>query len=137
MKSFNQVILLGNTCTDTVLKDLPSGMKVVNLVVATNQSKKKKDSDEWETFSDFHYVSCWGAQAEFAANFIKKGSQVFIEGRLSVNSYEDKDGKKVRSVNISANTLNLLGQKKEAEVIAGQATLPVDKPPMNPDYKDF
>lgn len=92
MISQNKVFIIGTVVRDPELKALPSGSKVCSLSVATNRSYKKQDGSREEQ-AEFHNVVVFGSQADSTATFMKKGSQVGIEGRLQTRSW-DKDGVK-------------------------------------------
>jgi single-strand DNA-binding protein len=88
----NKVILFGNLTRDPELRALPSGMNVVNFSIATNRVFKDRDGKKQEQ-TDFHNVVVFGRQADTVAQYLKKGSSVFVEGRLQTRSWE-KDGQK-------------------------------------------
>lgn len=87
----NKVILFGNLTRDPELKSLPSGQSVASFGIATNRRVKK--DEQWTDVPEFHNVVVWGRQAETSAQYLKKGSQALIEGRLQTRSW-DKDGVK-------------------------------------------
>src|SRR5689334_5579504 len=87
----NKVILFGNLTRDPELKSLPSGMQVANFGLATNRRVKK--DEQWQDVPEFHNVVVFGRQAETTAQYLKKGSQALIEGRIQTRSWE-KDGQK-------------------------------------------
>jgi len=85
----NKVLLFGNLTRDPELKALPSGMNVVNFSIATNRVFRDRDGKKQEQ-TDFHNVVVFGRQADTVAQYMKKGSSVFIEGRLQTRSWDDK-----------------------------------------------
>lgn len=87
----NKVILFGNLTRDPELKALPSGQHVATFGLATNRRVKK--DEQWTDVPEFHTVVVWGRQAETSAQYLKKGSQALVEGRLQTRSWE-KDGAK-------------------------------------------
>jgi single-strand DNA-binding protein len=89
----NKVFLIGNLTRDPEMKALPSGIKVVNFGLATNRTFKDKDGNRQESV-EFHNVVVFGRTAENVAQYMKKGSQVYVEGRLQTRSWEGKDGEK-------------------------------------------
>ena len=91
-KSVNKVILLGHLGRDAETKFTPSGTSVTNFTLATNRRTKDQQSGEWRDETDWHRVVIW--QAENIANYLLKGKQVYLEGRLQTRQWEDKDGKK-------------------------------------------
>lgn len=88
----NKVILFGNLTRDPELKALPSGMNVVNFSIATNRVFKDRDGKKQEQ-ADFHNIVVFGRQADTVSQYLKKGSSVYVEGRLQTRSWE-KDGEK-------------------------------------------
>jgi single-strand DNA-binding protein len=87
----NKVILFGNLTRDPELRTTPSGQPVATLGIATNRRVKK--DEQWVDVPEYHTVVVWGRQAETSAQYLKKGSQVLVEGRLQTRSWE-KDGQK-------------------------------------------
>ena len=85
----NKVILFGNLTRDPELKALPSGMNVVNFSIATNRVFRDREGKKQEQ-TEFHNIVVFGRQADTVAQYMKKGSSVFIEGRLQTRSWEDK-----------------------------------------------
>lgn len=85
----NKVILFGNLTRDPELKALPSGMNVVNFSIATNRVYRDRDGKKQEQ-ADFHNIVVFGRQADIVAQYLKKGSSVFVEGRLQTRSWDDK-----------------------------------------------
>ena len=89
----NKAMLIGNLTRDPELKALPSGIKVASLSMATNRVWKDKDGSRKEA-TDYHNVVAFGRQAETLAQYCKKGSSLYIEGRIQTRSWEGQDGKK-------------------------------------------
>ncbi|OHA16304.1 MAG: single-stranded DNA-binding protein [Candidatus Taylorbacteria bacterium RIFCSPHIGHO2_01_FULL_44_110] len=89
----NKALIIGNLTRDPELKALPSGIKVCSFGVATNRSYKDKDGNRQDSV-EFHNVAVFGRTAELSAQYLKKGQQVLIEGRLQTRSWEGKDGEK-------------------------------------------
>ena len=90
----NKAFLFGNITRDPELKSLPSGIKVVSFGLATNRTWKNKDGVKQESVS-FHNIVSFGKQAEIMAQYLKKGSSIFVEGRIETRSWDDKnDGSK-------------------------------------------
>ncbi|HUK88291.1 MAG TPA: single-stranded DNA-binding protein [Terriglobales bacterium] len=108
-KSVNKVILIGNLGKDPELKYTPSGTPVAKFSLATNERYKDKQG-EWQDRTEWHNITCWQRTAEIAAEYLKKGRTVYIEGRLRTDSWEDKNTheKKYRT-EIICNDLVLLG----------------------------
>ena len=106
-RSVNKVILVGHLGKDAETKFTPGGAAVTRFSVATNRRWKDKQSGEWKEETDWSNVVLW--QSENLANYLTKGKQVYVEGRLQTRSYEDKDGKKVYSTEVVADDVILLG----------------------------
>jgi len=111
-KSVNKVILIGTLGKDPELKYTPQGTAVTKFSMATNESFKDKQSGEWKERTEWHNIVCWQRTAEVAAEYLKKGGKVYIEGRLTTRSWDDKDsGQKRYMTEVVANDLVLLGGK--------------------------
>ncbi len=106
----NKVIIVGNLGRDPELKYTQSGTPVARLSVATTRSYNGKQGDRVDE-TEWHRVVVWSKQAEHCNNYLSKGRQVYIEGRLRTSSYEDKDGGKRYSTEIVADTVQFLGSK--------------------------
>jgi single-strand DNA-binding protein len=89
----NKVLIFGNLTRDPEQKSLPSGMAVTSFSVATNRVYKDKNGAKQES-TDFHNIVVFGRQAETTAQYLKKGSSAYIEGRIQTRSWDDKEGKK-------------------------------------------
>lgn len=108
-KSLNRVQLIGNLGKDPEIKYTPQGTPVAKITIATNERFKDK-SGEWQDRTEWHNVVLWQRLAEIAGEYLKKGRQVFIEGRLQTRSWDDKQtGQKKYMTEIVANDLILLG----------------------------
>jgi single-strand DNA-binding protein len=107
-KSVNKVILVGNLGKDPELKHTSSGTAVATMTVATNERFKDK-SGEWQDKTEWHNVVLWQRLAEIAAEYLKKGRSVYVEGRLQTRAWEDKQGQKRYTTEIVASDLVLLG----------------------------
>jgi len=112
-KSVNKVILIGNLGKDPEVKYTPQGTPVAKLTLATNERYKDK-SGEWQDRTEWHNVVLWQRLAEIAGEYLKKGSKVYIEGRLQTRSWEDKQtNQKKYMTEVVANDLVLLGGRPE------------------------
>ena len=110
-RSVNKVILLGNLGRDAETKFTPSGAAVTRFSVATTRSWKDQQSNEWKEETNWTNVTLW--RQENLANYLTKGKQVYVEGRLQTRSYDDKDGKKVYATEVVADDVILLGGRGE------------------------
>jgi single-strand DNA-binding protein len=114
-KSVNKVILLGNLGKDPEIKFLPSGQAVANFGLATTERYKDK-AGEWQDKTEWHNITAYGRQAEIIRDYVKKGHKLFIEGRLTTRSWDDKDtGKKVYRTEIVVSDLSLLSGRGDGE----------------------
>ncbi len=112
-KSVNKVTLLGNLGKDPEVKYTPSGTPVAKLALATNERFKDKEG-QWQDRTEWHNVVLWQRLAEIAGEYLKKGSKVYIEGKLQTRSWEDKQsGQKKYMTEVVANDLVLLGGRGE------------------------
>ena len=111
-RSVNKVILLGNLGKDAETKFTPSGVARSTFSVATSRRWKDQNSGEWKEETDWHNVILW--RAENLANYLTKGTRVYVEGRLQTRSWDDKDGKKNYMTEVVADELILLGGRGES-----------------------
>ena len=115
----NKVVIIGNLTRDPELKALPTGFKVCSIGVATNRTWNDKDGKKQEAV-EFHNIVVFGRQAETSAQYLKKGQQVLVEGRLQTRSWDDKDGKKNYKTEIVADRVQF-GQKPGGAMGGGGA----------------
>lgn len=112
-KSVNKVILLGNLGKDPEVKFLPNGQAVANFGLATSDRYKDK-AGEWQERTEWHNITAYARTAEIIRDYVKKGQKIYIEGRLTTRSWDDKDsGKKVYRTEVVVNELVLLSGKGE------------------------
>jgi len=114
MASVNKAIILGNLGADPELRYTPTGQAVTSLRIATTEKYKDK-SGAAQSRTDWHNVVCWGRLAEIAKDYLKKGSPVYVEGRIQYRSYDDKDGIKRYRTDIVASAMQLLGSRPSGE----------------------
>ncbi len=115
-RTVNKVTLLGNLGKDPEVKFLPSGQAVANFGIATTDRIKDKASDSWTERTEWHNVTAYGRTAEIVRDYVKKGNKLYIEGRLTTRSWDDKEtGKKVYRTEIVVNELVLLSGRGEGE----------------------
>jgi single-strand DNA-binding protein len=112
MASVNKVILVGNLGADPETKYLPSGDAVTNIRIATTDKWKDKASGEMKEQTEWHRVSFWGRLAEVAGEYLKKGSQVYVEGSLRTRKWQDKDGQDRYSTEIRGVVMQMLGRRE-------------------------
>jgi single-strand DNA-binding protein len=112
-KSVNKVILVGNLGKDPEVKFTPSGVPVAKFSLATNERYKDK-AGEWQDRTEWHNIVAWQRLAEIVGEYVKKGSKIYIEGRLQTSSWEDKQsGEKKYRTEVVASDLVLLGGRGE------------------------
>ncbi len=114
MASVNKVILVGNLGADPETKYLPSGDAVTNIRLATTDRWKDKASGETKEATEWHRIAFFGRLAEIAGEYLKKGSQVYIEGRIRTRKWQDKEGQDRYSTEIVADTMQMLGSRPGA-----------------------
>lgn len=112
MASHNRVILLGNLTRDPELRYLQSGMAVTDIGVAVND-RRKNQAGEWVDEVTFVDVTVWGRTAEVMSEYLGKGSPVFIEGRLKLDSWESQDGQKRSKLKVICEKMQMVGGKGE------------------------
>ena len=113
----NKVILIGNLGRDPEVRRLESGAAVAKFSVATSENFKDKN-DEWQKATEWHDVVCWRYLAERAERDLKKGSLVYVEGKLTHRKWQDKEGNDRYTTEILANTFRLM-EKREASAYQG------------------
>ncbi|MES2218986.1 MAG: single-stranded DNA-binding protein [Pseudomonadota bacterium] len=113
-KSLNRVQLLGHVGKEPDVRTLPNGEMVVNFSVATSESWKDKNTGEPKSNTEWHNIVCFKWQAKIAADFLRSGSKVFIEGSLKTEEWQTKDGEKRKTTKIYAGDIILCGDKSDA-----------------------
>lgn len=122
MASVNKVIIVGNLGKDPETRYAPSGDAVTNIVVATTETWKDKASGEKREATEWHRVVFFGKLAEIAGQYLKKGSQVYLEGKLKTRKWQDKDGQDRFTTEINADEMKMLGSKGDGQQQEGQRT---------------
>ena len=110
----NKVILIGNLGRDPEIRTTASGTSVGNLRIATSERRRDRDGN-WNDHTEWHTVVCFGKTAENAGRFLKKGRQVFIEGRLQTRKWQDKEGKDRWSTEVVCDVLRFLGGRQDGD----------------------
>lgn len=114
MASVNKVIIVGNLGRDPETRYLPSGEAVTNISVATTDKWKDRASGEMKEATEWHRVAFFGRLAEIAGEYLKKGSQVYVEGSLRTRKWQDKEGKDRYTTEIRGDTMQMLGSRAGA-----------------------
>lgn len=113
-RGINKVILVGNLGADPETRYMPSGSAVTNLSVATSESWKDKQTGEQKERTEWHKVVMFDRLAEISAEYLRKGSQVYIEGKLQTRKWQDRDGNDRWTTEIRANEMQMLGGRAGA-----------------------
>jgi single-strand DNA-binding protein len=121
-RGVNKVIVVGNLGQDPDTRYMPSGDAVTNISIATSESWKDKQSGEQKERTEWHKVAMFGRLAEIAAEYLRKGSQVYIEGKLRTRKWQDKDGKDRWTTEIIADEMQMLGSRSGSGAPASNDT---------------
>ena len=124
----NKVILVGRLGADPQLRYTPSGKATANFNVATNYVWKDQDGNQQDR-TNWHRVTAWGKLAEVMGEWLKKGSYVYLEGRLQTRSYEDTNGVKKWITEVVATDMEMLGKKSEGTGTQAGDEAPAESPP--------
>lgn len=128
MASVNKVILIGNLGKDPEVRHMDNNLAVARFSIATTESYKDKNGD-WQDQTEWHNIVAWRFLAERVEKYLKKGMQVYVEGKLTTRSWEDKEGVKKYTTEVVANTINMLGKRDSS---GGYETPPLpDEPPAD------
>jgi single-strand DNA-binding protein len=140
MATINSVVLVGNLTRDPELRHTPSGTAVCSLRIAVNTRRKDQATGEWGEKPNYFDVTVWGQQGENCAQYLSKGRQVGVQGRLEWREWDAQDGTKRQAVEVVAETVQFLGSRTDAEgggqfVPAGAtaSTADADFPPSSAD----
>jgi single-strand DNA-binding protein len=140
--SFNKIIVVGNLGRDPELRYTPQGTPVCSFSVATNE-KRKDRAGEMQDFTTWFRVTLWGRQAETASQYLTKGRPIYIEGRLRLEEWTDKDGKPRYTLEVHATDMQFIGGGRGEEGAtantagsAGSKPAQADRQPSEPDLSD-
>jgi len=133
----NEAQVIGNITQDLEVRYTTGGSAVTNFSVATNRSFRKRDSEEWQEEVAFHNIVVWGKDAEFMSQRARKGTRVYVRGRLQTRSWEDQDGKKNYRTEIVADKVILLDryERGSGSKSTGAPAEGNDKSPMPEEDK--
>jgi single-strand DNA-binding protein len=112
MASVNKVIIVGNLGRDPEIRYMPSGDAIANIAVATSFKSKDRNTGEQKELTEWHRISFFGRLAEIVGQYLKKGSSVYVEGRLQTRKYTDKDGIERYATDIVAENMQMLGGRQ-------------------------
>lgn len=118
-RGVNKVILVGNLGKDPEVRYMPSGSAVANVTLATSEQWKDKQSGEKQERTEWHQVAFFGRLAEIAGEYLKKGSQCYVEGQLRTRKWQDKDGNDRYTTEIVAKEMQMLGGRSGGDSQGG------------------
>lgn len=113
MAGINKVIIVGNLGNDPEIRTMPTGEQVANITVATSESWTDKNSGEKKTQTEWHQIVLYRRLAEIAGQYLHKGSQVYIEGRLKTRKWQDNNGQDRYTTEIQGDNLQMLGGRQD------------------------
>lgn len=131
MAGINKVILVGNLGKDPEVRYLEGGTAVANFPIATSETYKDKNSGEKKTITEWHNVVVWRGLAEIAEKYLKKGNQVYIEGKLRTRQWQDKDGNNRYTTEVVGDNMQMLGGKRDDSTPSNTNTPPQAEPPID------
>ena len=141
-RGINKVILVGNLGADPETRYMPSGGAVTNIRVATSESWKDKNTGDQQERTEWHSVAFFGRLAEIAAEYLRKGSQVYIEGKLRTRKWQDRDGNDRWSTEVVANEMQMLGGRPgggapaQSSSSSASSSMPEGPPVGGGDFDD-
>ena len=140
-RGVNKVILVGNLGKDPEVRYMPNGNAVANITLATSESWKDKTSGEQQEKTEWHRIVMFRRLGEIAGEYLKKGSQVYIEGKLQTRKWQDKDGNDRYTTEIVADEMQMLGSRGGSANFAGNsapasASAPKTAPAPAGDFDD-
>ena len=148
MSGVNKVILIGNLGADPEIRHLQNGVSVANFRIATSETFKDKTTGEKREQTEWHSIVAWRGLAEITEKYLRKGSKVYVEGKLRTRNWQDKDGNQRYTTEIQADEMTLLdrptgdrgGEQQYARPAAAapaQVTAPAGAPPSDLDDLPF
>lgn len=141
-RGVNKVILIGNLGRDPEVRYSPSGAAIANVTIATSEGWKDKQTGEMQERTEWHRVVFFSRLAEIAGEYLRKGSQIYIEGRLQTRKWQDKDGQDRYTTEIVANEMQMLGGRAGASSQMSDASSQFNQPQAaastsKPSAKEF
>ncbi len=121
-RGINKVIIVGNLGADPDSRAMPSGNAVTNISVATSESWNDRETGEKQEKTEWHRVVFFNRLAEIAAQYLKKGSQVYVEGKLQTRKWEDKEGNERWTTEVVANQMQMLGDRMSNNMTSDNAS---------------
>ena len=133
--ALNKVLLIGNVGKDPEIRNLESGASVATITLATSERYKDRNGETKE-LTEWHTIVAWRQLADLAKNYIRKGSQIYVEGRIRSRSWDDQSGVKHYVTEILADSIQLLGRRQDNNSIPqGGAYTPPAQPVQQPQYQ--
>lgn len=126
MASVNKVILIGNLGRDPEVRYTPSGTAVANFSLATSENWTNKDGEK-QSRTEWHRIEAWGRLGETCGEYLSKGSQVYIEGSIRTDEWEDQEGNKRQTTKVRAWRMQMLGSRAQAEPLSNEGFGPDPK----------
>lgn len=129
MAGVNKAILIGRLGRDPEVRYTPSGVAVANFSIATSEEWKDRETGEKQERTEWHKIVAWRRLGEICGEYLHKGSQVYIEGRLQTRAWEDRDGNKRYTTEVVAQTMQMLGSAgKEGRADPMEGGYPIEEP---------
>lgn len=135
MAGVNKVILVGNLGADPEIRYTPSGTAVANFNIATSENWTNKEGKK-ETKTEWHKIVTFGKLAEICGEYLSKGKQIYVEGRIQTRQWDDRDGNKRYTTEIVANTMQMLGRPGDKPQESPQEEPPQAGEPAPPELDD-
>ena len=134
MAGVNKVILVGRLGRDPEVRYTPNGVAIANFSIATSEEWKDKDTGEKQERTEWHRIVAWRRLGEICGEYLHKGSQIYIEGRLQTRDWEDRDGNKRYTTEIVAQSMQMLGKpSREGRAESQEERYPAEEPISIPD----
>lgn len=131
MAGINKVILVGNLGKDPEVRYLEGGTAVANFPIATSETYKDRSSGEKKTITEWHNIVVWRGLAEIAEKYLKKGNQVYIEGKLRTRQWQDKDGSNRYTTEVVGENMQMLGGKRDDSTPNNTNSPTSNEPPID------
>ncbi len=133
--SVNKVILIGNVGSDPEVRSLQGGAKVATFRIATSERFKDRNGETREN-TEWHSIVVWGKQAEFVENYVKKGLQLYVEGKLTARQWTDQSGSKHQVTEVKCESIQLLSKKETSQRPDSASNSAGGRPYSSPDMPD-
>ena len=131
-RGVNKVILIGNLGAEPEVRYMPSGQAVANVRLATNESWRDKETGEQQERTEWHRIVFYGRLAEIVKEYLHKGSQIYLEGRLQTRKWQGQDGQERYTTEIVANDMQMLGSRTGGSASFDDREPPTTKPQSTP-----